>query len=117
MLTSKIEGQTVVFKNDKGFYSTSIGNKQPDGSYKNAYIALQFKKGVNLENKTQINIKNGFLTFDKYTPKNGNAEVTSWKIVVMDFDVISGGTNNSKAQNQTTPQSDFELVDDGNLPF
>lgn len=113
MITTKIEGQTMVFKNDKGFYSTSIGTKKADGTYNNAYIPLQFKKGVSLENKAQINIKNAFLAFEKYTPANSNKEVTVWKIVVLDFEPVGA----AKTANKSTQQSDFQIVDDEDLPF
>ena len=42
MLKSNFTGETMIFKNDKGFYATSISKtkKNPDGStgYDNAYI-------------------------------------------------------------------------------
>ena len=78
----RITGNNVmVFKNEKGAYSTSISNKQLDGTYINSYITLQFKKGVELENKTKINIKDAFLTF--FRTQEGNAV---YKIVVLDFE-------------------------------
>ena len=50
MLKSNFTGETMIFKNDKGFYATSISKtkKNPDGStgYDNAYINVSFRKGV-----------------------------------------------------------------------
>ena len=78
----RITGNNVmVFKNEKGAYSTSISNKQLDGTYINSYITLQFKKGVELENKTRITIKDAFLTFFKLDDGR-----TIYKIVVLDFE-------------------------------
>lgn len=74
-----ILGKTIVFKNDYG-YSTSISNKKQDGTYDKMYISLQLPKGVELENKTYIEITKGFLSF--YTDKNGIAKN---KIVVMEY--------------------------------
>jgi hypothetical protein len=46
-------------------YSTGLSKKNQDGSYDNAYIGIQFKKDVNLHDKTKINITNGWLTHYK----------------------------------------------------
>ena len=79
-MSIRITGETTVFKNEKGFYSTGISNKLMDGTYDNAYINVQFKKGIELENKTKINITNGFLTFWK-----GQDGKPVLKIVVLEF--------------------------------
>lgn len=76
----KITGETMIFKNDIG-YSTSISNKKEDGTYENMSISVNFRKGVELENKTKINITDGFLSF--YKTKNDEKKL---KLVVMDFE-------------------------------
>ena len=55
----KVSGETMIFTNDKG-YSTTISNKKEDGTYENMFIAVNFRKGVSVDNKTKINITNGF---------------------------------------------------------
>lgn len=75
-----ITGQTMIFRNDKG-YSTTISNKKEDGTYENMFISVNFKKGIEVENKTKINIVNGFLTF--YTNNAGNKIP---KLVITDFE-------------------------------
>jgi hypothetical protein len=87
----KISGNICVFKNEKGFYSTGISNKLMDGSYDNAYINVQFKKGTELENKTKINITNGFMSFFK-----GQDGKPIFKIVVLEF------TQDGDAKEDTT---------------
>lgn len=78
----RINGENVmIFKNENGRYTTSISNKKEDGSYENAYLQVQFRKGVELESKTKINIKDGFLTF--FRTQEGNIV---YKIVVLDFE-------------------------------
>lgn len=78
----RIAGDNVmIFKNEKGGYSTGISNKLLDGTYQNAYIQVQFKKGIELENKTRINIKDGFLSFFK--TQEGNVV---YKIIILDFE-------------------------------
>lgn len=71
----------MIFKNENGRYVTGISNKKEDGSYENTYIQVQFRKGVELENKTRITIKDAFLTF--FRTQEGN---TIYKIVVLDFE-------------------------------
>lgn len=78
----KITGETTIFKNEQGNYSTSISNKKEDGTYEKMYIAVNFRKGVEVENKTKIDIKDSFLSF--YKTKEGFSKI---KIVVMSFDI------------------------------
>lgn len=77
----EILGRTMIFKNDYG-YSTSISNKNQEGQYDKMYLTVQFPKSVELENKTLINIKDGFLSF--YKTKVGLPKV---KIVVKDYEI------------------------------
>ena len=79
-MSLKITGETTIFKNDKGYYSTGVSTKLMDGSYDNAYITVQFKKGTDIENKTKINITNGFMSF--YKTQDGKP---IFKIVVLEF--------------------------------
>lgn len=109
MINTNITGETMIFKNDKGFYSTSISKKMMDGTYQNTYIPVQFKKGTELENKTTINITKGFLSFDKYTPNGATKEATSWKIIVTEF-------TKAGASNSGTKGSEFEVGSE-DLPF
>lgn len=85
----RINGETMIFKNEYG-YSTTISNKKQDGTYENMTIPVQFKKddveAQNIPTKTKINIKNGFLTF--YVGKVGNEEVKKVKAVILDYEII-----------------------------
>lgn len=93
----KISGETMIFKNDRG-YSTTISNKKEDGSYENMFIPVNFRKGIELPNKTKINVINGFLSF--YKTKDGLAKV---KMVITDFE-----------QNES---NEYEITDSSELPF
>lgn len=95
----KVNGEIMIFSNDKG-YSTSISNKKEDGSYENMFIAVNFRKGVSVENKTKINVTNGFLSFYK-TKEN----VAKPKIVIMEFE-----TENNSSKNEV-------IAEDDDLPF
>ena len=79
-MSLRITGENYVWKNEKGNYSMSVSNKLMDGSWENASIPVQFKKGVELENKTKINITEGFLSFFK--TQEGKPV---FKIVVLEF--------------------------------
>jgi hypothetical protein len=102
----KITGQTTIYKNEYGNYSTSISNKKEDGTYENMYIAVNFKKGVEIENKTKTDILDGFLTF--YTNKE-NVKVL--KLVITDF-------NEYRLQNTSEDTGSYITIDDTvELPF
>lgn len=75
----KITGEVMIFRSERG-YSTTISNKKEDGTYENMYLTVNFKKGIEIENKTKINIINGFLTF--YTNNAGNKIP---KLVITEF--------------------------------
>ena len=108
MLNSNFSGEVMIFKNDKGFYSTTLSKKNQDGSYANAYVAVSFKKGVDIPNKTKINIKNGFLTFDQYQ-KEGKT-ITNLKIFVTEYE--GAGATQTKMASKT--QDEFNSDD---MPF
>ena len=74
-----ITGETLIFRNEFG-YSTSISRKNQDGEYEKMYLSVQLPKGVELENKTMIEITKGFLSF--YKTKEGLSKL---KIVVMEY--------------------------------
>ena len=74
-----ITGKTICYKNDYG-YSTVISNKKQDGTYERMYLSLQLPKGVEVENKTYIEITKGFLAF--YKDKNGMSKI---KIIAMEI--------------------------------
>lgn len=105
MLNSNFSGEVMIFKNDKGFYSTTLSKKNQDGSYANAYVAVSFKKGVDIPNKTKINIKNGFLTFDQYQ-KEGKT-ITNLKIFVTEYE--GAGATQTKMTSKTQDESDSDL--------
>jgi len=75
-----ITGKTMIFKSEYG-YSTAISNKNQEGQYDKMYVSVQLPKGVELENKTMIEIQNGFITF--YKTKEGLPKL---KLVIMDFE-------------------------------
>lgn len=64
-----ITGRTKIYKGKYG-YSCSISNKNQDGSYSNMFMQLQLPRGIDLEDKSIIEITKGFISF--YENKDGN---------------------------------------------
>lgn len=102
-----ITGEILIFRNEFGF-STSISRKNQNGEYERMYISVQLPKGIELENKTKINITKGFLSF--YKNKQGLSQV---KIVVMEYKTDEELQEREAIQNEQNYNYDF-----GNdLPF
>ena len=95
-----ILGKTMIFKSEYG-YSTTISTKNQEGQYERMYIAVQFPKGIELENKTLIDIKDGFLSF--YKSNNG---ISKLKAVILNCDIV-------KTEEKETTNEVF----DEELPF
>lgn len=74
-------------ESSKGYfiaYSTSIGKKQEDGSYKNSFFNVRFQKDNDPEKEGAFDIEIGkaFFTVDSWNEKNYPT------IVIQDFDFI-----------------------------
>ena len=60
------EQAVMIFKREyqgNTFYSLGLSKKNQDNTYTNGYMPCQFKKGVQLEDKTKIYIKKAWLSF------------------------------------------------------
>lgn len=101
-----IIGETLIFRNEFG-YSTSISKKNQNGEYEKMYLSVQLPRGVELENRTKINITKGFLSF--YKNKQGLPQV---KIVVMEYKTDEEVQEREAIQNEDSYEINF-----GNLPF
>lgn len=90
--------QVKIFKKENK-YTVGLSNKKQDGSYENAYFPIQFNKGVELEDKTKIYIKNAWLSFYKweYQDKKG----TTFFIKCSDFETV--GETIEKAKEEVDP--------------
>ena len=91
----KVTGETIIFRNDHDSpngkwysYTTTVSNKRQDGSYARMYLDVRFRKGVVVENKSRINIKDGFLTVREYT-YNGETK-SKMELMVLDYDTVAG---------------------------
>lgn len=66
-------------------YSLMVSSKDMDGNWVNGFIDCQFKKGVEIANKTKIQINNAFYVVNEY---NGNKYT---KIMILDYQVLEEG--------------------------
>ena len=74
-------------------YSTSIGSKKQDGTWVNDYYEVTFAKEAKdavIEDKSVIDVKDGFLGCRSYQDTGGKEVVIS-QIVVTKFDVADIG--------------------------
>lgn len=82
IISSKEE---MIFRKDyngKPSYSLGLSKKDKDGKFVNGYIKVNFKKGVELNNKSKIKIKNAWIDFYK------DNEKTIPTIFINEFDII-----------------------------
>jgi len=128
----QITGQVTVFKNDKGVYKIPISGKElaEDGEEQTIFMQINagFKKGVEVKNKSKIDIKEAFLTFfriktDKVSEITGKTEYKKFpKIIIMDFDLLEEGTDEVFKTKDYSNSSDNDFSNyysnsDDDLPF
>ena len=76
----------MIFRNEKDgrvFYSTTVSTKDKDGNYQNAFINVNFRKNVEVDNKQLIILKSAWLDF--FQTKDGK---DVFSIFVNDFDKV-----------------------------
>lgn len=88
-------------KDGKEFYSLGLSKKKQDGTYENGFINCRFKKDINLENKTKILIKGGWLDF--YVKDR----ITYPFIFINEFEIIQDDKQESK---QTEEVNEFSAM-------
>ena len=93
-------------------YCVKVSSKKQDDTWVSAFIDVVFRKGVEVNNKAVISIKNSFPTINEYNGK------TYIKWMIMDFEIVESGELPQTAQ---APSSDeFMNIPDGlegELPF
>lgn len=127
-----VRGEIRILKDDRGVYKTTLVNKEwnDNGDEVKNFMPMivGFRKGIELKNKSKIEITNGFMSFFKAKSKefdeNGDVIYRKYpKLVVLDFKLIEEGIDEPFQYSKTTNKkdntfnySDFDVnVDD--LPF
>ena len=90
------------------YYKVSISKKLANGEYENGYIDIQFKQGVEFENKTKIYLKNAFLTFYKSKDK-----ATIPYIFVMDYEIAEEQDKHNKETDVAKQETKDDFADFG----
>ena len=79
---------------DKVVYSTRISKKDKEGNYQNAFIPVNFKKDISVEDRSKIIIMNGSLDF--YIDKENKPVFT---IFISEFSTEEGDVFQSFGDN------------------
>ena len=85
-------------------YSIGVASKNANGEWVNGFIDCQFRKGVDIPNKSKIFINNSFYTVSEFNGKK------YYKIFVMDYQMESAGTS---VNNLPTNDMGFLNIPDG----
>jgi len=75
-------------RNGMKFYKIGVPKTLIDGQKEWEYIPVQFKKGIELENKTTIRIKQAFENF-RYLPTDTNHWNPIFTVFINDFETIN----------------------------
>lgn len=87
-MKNQYTGPATVFRHDKNgraFYSIPVSRQNSEGDTEFAYKLVQFKKGVDLADRTKIEIRNGWETF--YKNKDGE---DVFYVFISDFVITQG---------------------------
>ena len=90
------------------YYKVGVSKKLVNGEYENGYIDIQFRQGVEFENKTKIYLKNAFLTFYKSKDK-----ATIPYIFVMEFERLEDTIKHSKETDVAKQETKDDFADFG----
>ena len=110
-----------IFKNEQGRYSVAVSKKDGD-KYINRYFPVEFLKDVEIENGTDIIIKNAFLTWFDWSYQDSKG--TKWIIKITAFERV--GTQQTIEEPKKEPKLQDKLfedfgqeieIDDSDLPF
>lgn len=105
-----ISGKTIIFKSEYG-YSTTISKKNQNGEYERMYVSVQLPKGVELENKSFIDITKGFISF--FNTKEGLPKI---KLVVMEY-TIDEESKAIQEEREAIQEEDMYTINKSDLPF
>jgi hypothetical protein len=119
----------IVFRTDyngKPSYSLGLSKKNKEGQYVNGYIRAYFKKGVELNNKSKIRIKDAWIDFYR----DGNKTIPTIFVSEYELEKDSGNENeNIEEEVNSNPfeefgnsKTDFDIgnqikIEDDDLPF
>lgn len=110
-----------IFKNEQGRYSVAVSKKDGD-KYINRYFPVEFLKDVEIENSTDIIIKNAFLTWFDWSYQDSKG--TKFIIKITAFERV--GTQQTIEEPKKEPKLPNDIfedfggkieINDSDLPF
>lgn len=92
-------------------YSTTVGRKNEDGDWENMYYNVGFRKDDDPEivDGFDIIVKDGFLSFDEYTTKDGEVVKTP-RVVVLKYEMVD--TMQERYNDEDEDEEDEDEEDD-----
>lgn len=117
-----------VYKDDKGKYKIYLKGTETkeNGDIEDIFMVkkVQFKKGVEVKNRTKIEVLKGWTSCYRIkteeVTEDGKPKYKYFdKYFINDFKVLEDGVNEpTKSKHETTKQDDYSFeIDDSNLPF
>ena len=110
-------------KDGRVAYTIGASKKNNEGKYDNAYKPVRFRKDVNLANKTEITIKEGWEDFTNYETPEGKKK-THWFFFInkfelaSDFDAIKQVQDNMiQPREKTYMEKEMENYEENDYPF
>lgn len=127
-----ITGEMRILKDDRGVYKTTLVTAETNRATNEEEkifmkINVGFRRGIEIKNKTKINVKEGFMTFFRIatneTYGDGKPIYKYFpKIMIMDFDIVEDGVDEVQQTKEYSNESCSNIdeifttpVDD--LPF
>lgn len=120
-LRTQVTGTTMVFRHDRegrASYTIKLGHKNISGEFDNAWLYCKFRKGVEIDDRSIIDIKKGWLEFYpvKFTVIGRDGKPTEkayekFGVFISEFDVV--GTN-EPVYNE--PADSFAMANE-DIPF
>lgn len=93
-------------------YSVTIQKKKEDGGYITEYKQVKFRGGVEIENGTDIVIRDGFPTIEWWNDKNTGELKTKEVWVILDFVYKSAAPRPQVREPQPVPEDMFRDMPD-----
>lgn len=111
----------MVFRRDNEYgtyYTLGLSKKLDDDTYENGYIDCRFRKEVELDNMTKINIKDAWLSFYTKETAEGYKRTIPY-IFINEFELADDMTDDDFEKSEALSDADAEQleIDVDDLPF
>lgn len=108
-----VSGNGMVFRNEHEkngdtwySYAVGISSKDREGNWVSATMPIRFKKGIEVADRTRINITNGFFSVRAYEKEGQTRKII--EIMCLEYEEVMSGSN--------MPEG-FTSLQDEDIPF